>query len=95
MLTTFAAPLGSLTIEPLAECEYSADRLQGGRSLVLALGGSVDEIERHCCSLQPLRTIINGPNAVGLRKLIDECLNEWILIRHFAGIASICALRQE
>ena len=38
MLTTFAAPLGSLTIEPLAECEYSADRLQGGRSLVLALG---------------------------------------------------------
>src|SRR6476646_3262748 len=87
MLTIFAA-----LIEPLMECEYSADRLQGGRSLVLALGGPVDEIERHCRSLQPLRTIINGPNGVGLRKLIDECLNEWILIRHFAGIASICAL---
>ena len=73
-----------------ASSEYSADRLQDGRSLLVALGQSVDEIECHCSSFQPTATIINRPNGVGLRKLIEECLNEWILIRHF--VASICAL---
>ena len=78
MLTTFAAPLGSLTIEPLAECEYSADGLQNGWPEVLALGEPVNEIECHRRSLKPLSTIINRPNAVGLRKLIHECLNKRI-----------------
>ena len=73
--------------------ERLSDRLQDGRRLLVPLGKSVDEIECHCRSLQPLSTIINRPHAVGLRKLkIDECLNEWILIRLFASIASICAL---
>ena len=38
MFTTFAAPLGSLTIEPLAECEYSADRFKADGAWSSRLG---------------------------------------------------------
>src|SRR5262249_24912470 len=61
-----------------------ADTLQFGRRLLfLALAGLVNEIERHRSSFEPLSPIINRPNGVGLRKLIYECLNEWV--RHFAS----------
>src|ERR1700745_1020859 len=61
-----------------------ADSLQCGRRLLLlALAGLVDEIECHRRSLKPLSPIINRPNGVGLRKLIYECLNEWV--SHFPG----------
>src|SRR5689334_22552932 len=61
-----------------------ADSLQCGRRLLLlALAGLVNEIECHRRSLEPLSPIINRPNGVGLRKLIYECLNEWV--RHFAA----------
>jgi hypothetical protein len=58
-------------------------RAAGRRLLFLALVGPVDEIECHRRSLKPLSPTINRPNGVGLRKLIYECLNEWV--RHFAG----------
>src|SRR5262249_17157362 len=61
-----------------------ADSLQFGRRLLfLALARLVNEIECHRRSLEPPSPIINRPNGVGLRKLIYECLNEWV--RHFAG----------
>src|SRR5215470_15689804 len=61
-----------------------ADSLQCGRRLLLlAFAGLVNEIECHRRSLEPASPIINRPNGVGLRKLIYECLNEWV--RHFAG----------
>src|SRR5215469_18076509 len=67
----------------------AADSLQcGWRLLFLTLAGLVNEIECHRRSFEPLSPIINRPNGVGLRKLIDECLNEWV--RHFAG--SLCSV---
>ena len=38
----------------------------------------VEKIEYERGSLQPIATIINRPNGVGLRKLIHESLKEWI-----------------
>ena len=70
----------------------SADRFEYGRSLFLALSGPVDEIKCHCSGLQPVPTIVNRPNAVGLRKLIARTLgaNEW---RVFGTISLPLALR--
>ena len=60
-----------------------ADSLQFGRRLLcIALARLVNEIECHRRSLEPPSPIINRPNGVRLRKLIYECLNEWV--RHFA-----------
>src|SRR5262245_18189835 len=79
---------GSAYLTPSRERRL-ADSLQSGRRLLfLALAGLVNEIECHRRSLESLSPIINRPNGVGLRKLIYECLNEWV--RHFAG--SLCSV---